>query len=106
LKLQVKKLWQSGRACLPLNQIDVTMKKILLSAVFSFLLLGTALPVSAQCSMCKRVAESNMENGEVRGKGLNTGILYLMSVPYVMAGVVGYVWWKKRQTNKTTENPE
>lgn len=81
------------------------MKKILLSAVFSILLVGSVLPVSAQCSMCRRIAESNMESGEVRGKGLNTGILYLMSVPYAMAGVVGYVWWKKRKANQTPENP-
>jgi hypothetical protein len=83
------------------------MKKILLSALFSFSLMVSALPVSAQCSMCRRIAESNMESsGEVRGKGLNTGILYLMSVPYVMAGVAGFVWWRKRQENKAVENPD
>lgn len=78
------------------------MKKILVTALFSILLSVYVLPASAQCSMCRRVAESNMEEaGEVRGKGLNTGILYLMSVPYVMAGVVGFVWWRKRQSGKT-----
>lgn len=56
--------------------------------------------VDAQCSMCRRVAESNMEAGEVRGKGLNTGILYLMSVPYVMAGVAGLVWWRRKRSSE------
>lgn len=71
---------------------------LLFSLVFFF---GT--PAHSQCSMCRRIAESNMEAGESRGKGLNTGILYLMSVPYLMAGVVGYAFWKKRNKsgNKT-----
>lgn len=64
-----------------------------------------SLGVNGQCSMCRRVAESNMEAGEVKGKGLNTGILYLMSVPYVMAGVAGLVWWRrKRSSEKQAES--
>jgi hypothetical protein len=38
-----------------------------------------------------------MENGETKGRGLNTGILYLMSLPYLMGGVAGYIWWKHRK---------
>lgn len=82
------------------------MKKILLTLFFSFMLSGVLTTADAQCSMCRRVAESNMEAGEVRGRGLNTGILYLMSVPYVMAGVVGFVWWRKRQASKTADTPD
>ncbi len=55
---------------------------------------------SAQCSMCRRVAETNMESGKKQGAGLNTGILYLMSIPYVMGGVAGYIWWKNRQKSE------
>lgn len=47
--------------------------------------------------MCKKIAESNLESGEKKAKGLNTGILYLMSVPYLMAGVAGFMWWKYRK---------
>ena len=40
------------------------------------------------CSMCKAVVESGetgVFGGEQRvGKGLNTGILYLMAVPYLL----------------------
>ena len=82
------------------------MKKILCTAILSLLLSASVLPVSAQCSMCRCVAESNLEAGEKRGKGLNTGILYLMSVPYVMAGVAGFVWWKKQRTGKSSGNAE
>ncbi len=38
--------------------------------------------------MCRANAESNIRNGENEiGRGLNNGILYLMSIPYVLAGV-------------------
>ncbi|MCE2847245.1 MAG: hypothetical protein LW707_09515 [Sphingobacteriales bacterium] len=75
------------------------MKSLRIFYLVSALMLATSA-ASAQCSMCRRVAESNMEAGEVRGKGLNTGILYLMSVPYVMAGVAGLVWWKRKRSSE------
>jgi hypothetical protein len=52
--------------------------------------------------MCRRVAESNLEAGEKKARGLNTGILYLMSLPYLMGGVAGYLWWKNNK--KTTSS--
>lgn len=72
------------------------MKKKLFIALLVLVLAGSAGSM-AQCSMCRRVAESNMENGETKGRGLNTGILYLMSLPYLMGGVAGYIWWKHRK---------
>jgi hypothetical protein len=41
-----------------------------------------------------------MESGKKQGAGLNAGILYLMSIPYVMGGVAGYIWWKNRQKSE------
>ena len=37
----------------------------------------------AQCAMCKSVVESNLESGDAIGSGLNDGILFLMSMPYL-----------------------
>lgn len=72
------------------------MKKlrILLFVVVLMLVHDT---VKAQCSMCRRVAESSLESGGKKGRGLNTGILYLMSVPYLMGGVACYMWWKSNK---------
>lgn len=40
---------------------------------------------SAQCAMCKQAAESSMKsNPNSLARSLNTGILYLMAVPYLM----------------------
>lgn len=59
--------------------------------------------LDAQCPMCKLSAESNLKYGGTEGKGLNTGILYLFAAPYLLIGLVGYVYWKKVK-NKDNEN--
>lgn len=49
----------------------------------------------AQCAMCKTSAESDLQNGGSVAQGLNTGILYLMAVPYLILMVGGYFFFKK-----------
>lgn len=73
------------------------MKRLLIPALLVLQFISVE-EVAAQCSMCRRVAESNLESGEKKGRGLNTGILYLMSVPYLMGGVAGFIWWKSRKS--------
>jgi hypothetical protein len=76
------------------------MKKLVFVFLFSLLLFdaGTSM---AQCAMCKRTAETgykNENNPEVkRGKSLNKGILYLLSVPYLIGAVGALVWYKNRK---------
>jgi len=61
------------------------VQAILLGCFFVFLTAGSAL---GQCAMCRANAESNLKSGNNNiGRGLNQGILYLMSLPYVLAGV-------------------
>ncbi len=39
----------------------------------------------SQCAMCKQAAESSLKhNPNSMARSLNTGILYLMAVPYVL----------------------
>lgn len=69
--------------------------------IFFFALI-TAIAVSetafSQCSVCRAGAESNLASKDnKRGAGLNNAILYLMSVPYVMAGIGGFIWWRNRK---------
>ncbi|MDF2453999.1 MAG: rane protein [Bacteroidota bacterium] len=41
--------------------------------------------VEAQCAMCKAAAETSMKNNpKSMARSLNSGILYLMAVPYLM----------------------
>ncbi|NUO01040.1 MAG: hypothetical protein HUU01_10545 [Saprospiraceae bacterium] len=60
-----------------------------------------AAEVQAQCPMCRMSAESNLKNGGTSGKGLNTGILYMLLTPYLLVGSIGYIWWRNR--NKRNE---
>ena len=53
--------------------------------------------VYAQCPMCRMSAESNLKNGGTDGQGLNNGILYMLVTPYLLVGVVGYIWWRNRR---------
>lgn len=50
----------------------------------------------AQCPMCRLSAETNLKNGGTEGKGLNKGILYMLSLPYLLVGSLAFVWWKNR----------
>ncbi len=49
-----------------------------------FLFFFSVFNVDAQCAMCRAVAESSKEAGSTIANGLNTGILYLMSFPYIL----------------------
>ena len=62
------------------------------------LLLNTS--AFAQCAMCRGTVESNMNTGASTTAGLNTGIVYLMVVPYVMFAALGYFWYKRSKENQ------
>jgi hypothetical protein len=48
--------------------------------------------------MCRRVAESSRDAHENKvGKGLNNGILYLMTLPYLLGGIGAFIWYKNRK---------
>ncbi|MBJ6369329.1 hypothetical protein JF259_14635 [Snuella sp. CAU 1569] len=57
-----------------------------------------ALPVDAQCAMCRAVLES--EQGQGTAEGINDGIVYLMAIPYILIGGVGYLIYRKFNTLK------
>ena len=51
----------------------------------------------AQCPMCRMSAESNLKNGGTDGRGLNTGILYMLVMPYLLVSIIGFWWWRNRK---------
>lgn len=78
--------------------------KVLLLFVAIFILSSDLM---AQCAMCKAVATSSIDGGSEIGKGLNNGILYLMSVPYLILGGIAYALYrnkkiKQKQSNQAT----
>ncbi|MDO5988348.1 hypothetical protein Q4Q39_13120 [Flavivirga amylovorans] len=71
------------------------MKSKILFFVFSFLFF---LETNAQCAMCRAVLES--EEGQTAAEGINDGIVYLMAIPYILVGGLGYFIYKKYNTLK------
>ncbi len=64
------------------------MKRI--TTLLVFVMLATA--AGAQCSICTKTAS---QLGEGPAKALNSGIVYLMLMPLMIMGVIGYKWWKR-----------
>lgn len=74
------------------------MKKILIQVVLFFFLTGGVVTVAeAQCAMCKTAKEKNTAG---KGKGLNTGIVYLMSIPYLAVGGLAFLWYRSSKKEK------
>ena len=48
----------------------------------------------AQCSICTKTAE---QMGEGPAKALNGAIMYLMLIPYLIIGYIGYRWWNREK---------
>jgi hypothetical protein len=58
---------------------------------FLFVLALLIVDVSyGQCAMCKKVAsDAGIEDGDTSvGEQLNTGILYLMAIPYIVLFII------------------
>ncbi len=66
-----------------------------------FILIFLVPNSKAQCPMCKTSIESAMKDkNNTKGRGLNKGILYLLSMPYLAVGIAGVAWYynsKKKQ---------
>jgi len=58
----------------------------------------------AQCAMCKSNLEMARKDGGTQvGNTLNNGILYLLVLPYAIAGVFGFIYYKKYKEKKAAE---
>lgn len=80
------------------------MKKVVLLVVIICLCaLGTE--VLAQCPMCKTSLEEARKNGTNVGNSLNSGILYLLALPYSIATVFGVIWWRNNKAKKKEATP-
>lgn len=63
----------------------------------------------SQCAMCRSTVESNVGTGSGNnapesevGKGINAGILYLMIIPYILVGTLGFLWYQSNRKKKLT----
>lgn len=79
------------------------MKKLIFSLLLSLFALMTVLPVQAQCVMCKsQVEAARQERDDYDVAGLNKGIVYMMTVPYILMGAVGFFWYRRTHPKRPT----
>ena len=56
----------------------------------------------AQCAMCKAVVENGAEQQVSSiSKGMNTGILFLMAIPYAIFAVFGLILFRAYKKRKS-----
>ncbi|REH00216.1 hypothetical protein [Flavobacterium aquicola] len=49
----------------------------------------------SQCAMCR--AALNGEDNKVKAEAINDGIVYLMIIPYVLVGALGYYIYRMKK---------
>jgi hypothetical protein len=77
------------------------MKKIIFSTIFFVIAQATTF---GQCAMCRMTVESTVSNGRSQiASNLNTGILYLLSAPYLAVVIIGYLWWRNSKKNMSPQ---
>ena len=70
--------------------------------ILIFLITVVSNYTSAQCAMCKAAVESNLDSGGLKGAGLNDGILYLMSIPYILMLIFAIAFYYNKKTTNAS----
>jgi len=79
-------------------------RRFLIFVIISISMLLPKFYVLAQCAMCRTQIENNVSQGETTfAAGLNTGILYLFFTPYILIGILIFLWWRYSKYNETTQ---
>jgi hypothetical protein len=64
--------------------------------IVGFVLLAHLETMAQGCVQCRMGPSSNLEHGGNVARGINSGILYLMLIPYLLImSIVGYVFRKQ-----------
>jgi len=79
------------------NKATVFSVQIFLVLIFALVLPTIA---SAQCAMCRAAIESEGNTG--KAEAINDGIVYLMVIPYLLIGAIGFAIYRMRK-EKTKE---
>jgi hypothetical protein len=68
--------------------------------VLLFFLVFFLFPLNsqAQCAMCR--AALTTEGNKTKAAAVNDGIVYLMAIPYLLVGGIGYAVYRMRKNKK------
>jgi len=71
-----------------------------MKVIWCVLCIASFFDVNAQCAMCRAVLES--EESQSTAEGVNNGIMFLMSIPYLLVASFGFIiYWKFFRTKKS-----
>lgn len=72
------------------------MKRVAVFLMIAAVSLAYSPGSMAQCPMCKTALKSNQtgKKGATVGNGINKGILFLLSAPYLLVGAAGFAWYR------------
>jgi len=73
------------------NTLNSKVRTLLFGICF-FLVSVTA---NAQCAMCRAALTS--EGNKAKAEAVNDGIVYLMVIPYLLVGGIGYAIYRMKQ---------
>jgi len=70
------------------------------SAMMVFTIALCLMPIvsNAQCAMCRASLESSGET--TQAQAVNDGIVYLMAIPYILVGIVGFYIYRMYSKKK------
>lgn len=75
--------------------------QMLFKLIIFFIVALSPLITSAQCAMCRTQIVNNVSHGETSfAAGLNFGIIYLFVTPYIVVGIVAYLWFRNAKVNE------
>lgn len=67
----------------------------LASCLFLLVFYLFSLSANAQCAMCRAVLAG--EGNKAQAQAVNDGIVYLMVVPYILVGAIGYAIYRMKK---------
>lgn len=73
------------------------MRKFLnkLFLICGLMVLLSTQELMAQCAMCRGAVESSVSGGDTSmAANLNIGIMYLFFTPYILIGVIAFIWYR------------
>ena len=80
-------------------------RRLVVFALLSILVICLfQVSAQAQCAMCRTALENSPEGRGMSG-AFNRGILFLLGVPYVLAGTIGLVVYRGYRKKKAAEPP-
>lgn len=76
-------------------RIEERKLKSLCSLFIILFSLFFSLSANAQCAMCRAALAG--ESNKVKAEAVNDGIVYLMVIPYLLVGGIGYYIYRMRK---------